>query len=58
MQDVKHVVVEEVCVPGVAGTLDVSGVPYSPILEEIDIDFFLDLLLDPGVDGESIDSLW
>ena len=57
MQDLKHVVVEEVCVPGVVGTLDVSGAPYSTILEEIDIVFFLDLLLDPGVVGESIDSL-
>ena len=57
MQDAKHVVVEEVCVPGVAGALDVSGTPYSTILEEIDIAFFLDLLLDPGVVGESIDSI-
>ena len=57
MQDSKHVMVEEVCVPGVAGTLDVSGAPCSTILEEIDIVFFLDLLLDPGVVGEPIDSL-
>ena len=57
MQDSKHVVVEEFCVLGVAGTLDVSGAPYSTILEEIDIVFFLDLLLDLGVVGESIDSL-
>ena len=40
---------EEVCVPGVAGTLDVPGTPYSTILDEIGIVFFLDLLLDPGV---------
>ena len=57
MQDLKHVMVEEVCVPGVAGTLDVYGTPYSTILEEIDIVFFLDLFLDPGVVGESINSL-
>ena len=57
MQDSKHVVVEEVCVPGVVGTLDVSGALYSTILKEIDIVFFLDLLLDPGVVGESINSL-
>ena len=57
MQDLKHVMVEEVCVPGVAGTLDVSSAPCSTILEEIDIVVFLDLLLDPGVVGESIDSL-
>ena len=56
MQDSKHVMVEEFCVRGVAGTLDVSGSPYSPILE-IDIVFFLDLLLDPRFVGESIDSL-
>ena len=53
MQDAKHVMVEEVCVPGVARTLDVSGAPYYTILEEIDIDFFLD----PRVVGESINSL-
>ena len=58
MQDVKHVLVKEVCVPGVARTLDVFGTPCSTILEEIDIDFFLDLLLNPKVYGESIDSLW
>ena len=57
MHDLKHVMVEEFCVPGVAGTLDVSGTPCSTILEEIDIVFFLDLLLDPVVVGESIDSL-
>ena len=57
MQDLKHVIVEEVCVPGVAGTLDVSSAPYSTILEEISIVFFLYILLDPGVVGESIDSL-
>ena len=57
MQDAKHVLVEDVCVPGVAETLDVSGAPCSTILEEIDIVFFLDILLDPGVVGESIDSL-
>ena len=57
MQYSKHVMVEELCVLGVAGTLDVSGAPCSTILEEIDIVFFLDLLLDPGVVGESIDSL-
>ena len=57
MQDSKHVVVEEVCVPGVVGTLDVSSAPCSTILEEIDIVFFLDHLLDLGVVGESIDSL-
>ena len=57
MSDLKHVMVEEVCVPGVAGTLDVSHAPCSAILEEIDIVFFLNLLLDPGVVGESIDSL-
>jgi hypothetical protein len=57
MQDAKQVVVEEVYILGVAGTLDVSGTLCSTILEEIDIDFFLDLLLNPGVDGESIDSL-
>ena len=49
--------VEEACVPGVARTLDVSGASCSTILEEIDIDFFIDLLLDLGVVGESIDSL-
>ena len=52
MQDLKHVVVEEVCVSGVAGTLDVSGAPCSTILEEIDIKFFLDILLDLRVVGE------
>ena len=57
MQDLKHVMVEEVCVLGVARTLYVSDSPYSTFLEEIDIDFFLDILLDSGVDGESIDSL-
>ena len=57
MQDSKYAVVEEVCVSGVTGTLDVSGAPCSTILKEIDIVFFLDLLLDPGVVGESIDSL-
>ena len=56
MQDEKHVVVEEVCVPGVAGTLDVSA-PCSTFLEVIVIVFNLDFLLDPGVVGESIDSL-
>ena len=57
MQDSKQVMVEEVCVPRVDGTLNVFGTPYSTILEEIDIVFFLDLLLDLGVVGESIDSL-
>ena len=57
MQDEKHGMVEEVYVPGVVGTLDVSGAPCSMFLEKIDIDFLLDLLLDLGVDGESINSL-
>ena len=30
--------------------------PYSTFLKVIDIGFFLDLFLDPRVDGESIDS--
>ena len=57
MQDAKHVMVEEVCVPGVVGTLDVSGTPCSTILEDIYIDFSLDLLLNLGVNGQLIDSL-
>jgi hypothetical protein len=48
--------VEEICDPGVVGTLDVSA-PYSTFLEVIVIDFLLDLFHDLGVDGESIDSL-
>ena len=58
MQDAKHVMVEKIYVLGMARTLDVSGALYSTSLKEIDILFFLDLLLDPRVDGESIDSLW
>ena len=47
MQDAKHgMVVEEVCVLGVGGTLEAS-IPYSTFLEVIVIDFLLDLLLDP-----------
>ena len=48
---------EEICVLGVAKELDVF-VPYSTFLEVIVIDFFLYILLDRGVDGESMDSLW
>jgi hypothetical protein len=56
MQDVKHGVGEEVCVPIVARTLEVSA-PYSTFLDFIVIDLLLDLLLDLGLVGESIDSL-
>jgi hypothetical protein len=56
MQDPKHGVVEEVWVPGVASTLEVSSL-CSKFLEVIINDFLLDLLLDPRVVGESIDSL-
>lgn len=56
MQDAEHVVVDEVCVPGVDGTLDVS-ILCSTFLEVIVMDFFLALLLDPGIDGELNDSL-
>ena len=48
---------EEICDLGVAGTLDVSA-PYSTFLEVIEIEFLLDLLHDPGIDGESMYSLW
>lgn len=56
MQDAKHVLVDEVCVLEVVGTLDAST-SCSTFLEVIVMHVFLDLLLDPRVDGESIDSL-
>jgi hypothetical protein len=56
MQVPKHGVVEEVWVPGVASTLEVSTL-YSIFLEVIIIDFLLDFLLDSRVVWESIDSL-
>jgi hypothetical protein len=56
MQVPKHGVVDEVWVPGVASTLEVSAL-YSIFLEVIVYDFLLDFLLDPRVVGESIDSL-
>ena len=57
MQDTKNVVVDEVCVPKVVRALDVST-PYSTFLEVIVMDYFLYLLFNLGVDGESINSLW
>jgi hypothetical protein len=56
MQDPKHGIVEEVWVPGVASTLEVSTL-CSKLLEVIIYNFLLDILLDPRVVGESIDSL-
>jgi hypothetical protein len=49
MQDAKHGIVEEVCVPRVARTLEVSS-PYSTFLEFTVIDFLLDLLFNPMSD--------
>ena len=48
--------VEEICDLGVVGTLDVST-PYSTFLEVIEIEFLLDIFHDPGINGESINSL-
>ena len=49
--------VEEICDPGVDGTLDLST-PCSKFLEVIEIEFILDIFHDPGIDGEPIDSIW
>jgi len=46
---------EELWIPGVAKALEVST-PYSRLFDVIVIDFLLDILLEPGVVVESIDS--
>jgi len=56
MQNPKHGMVEEVWVLGVDSTLDVFAF-CSKLLEVIVNDFLLDLLINPRVVGESINSI-
>ena len=53
MQDAKYAIVEEVCVPRVNGTMEVSATGYT-FLEFIIIYFLLDLLLDTKVVGNQL----